>query len=168
MFVNFGSDFSFLASLTYFYHKQDWTSYPYAFGICLASLFFTFVTQLVAFRLGTARLNKLGLGSETDIQVKGSDGSVSPTTSDTKELNGKDIEKAAASIDGNSTLYGDSSESNPPGAQLLAVAILEFGIVFHSIIIGLTLSLASQDQFNVLFIVSPSRKFFSRCVILRD
>ena len=34
------------------------------FGICLASLFATFVFQLVTFRLGTERLAKLGLKDE--------------------------------------------------------------------------------------------------------
>lgn len=41
-----------------------WGEYPYAFGICLAALFGVFVLQLVLFRLGTERLNKLGLAQD--------------------------------------------------------------------------------------------------------
>jgi hypothetical protein len=31
------------------------------------------------------------------------------------------------------TEYADSSEKSPPGAQILGVVILEFGILFHSV-----------------------------------
>ncbi len=36
------------------------------------------------------------------------------------------------------------------GAQLTAIAILEFGVIFHSVIIGLTLGSAG-DEFPVLY-----------------
>ena len=36
-------------------------------------------------------------------------------------------------------------------AQILGIAILEFGIVFHSVLIGMTL--AVDEQFKILFIV---------------
>lgn len=41
-------------------------------------------------------------------------------------------------------------------AQILGVAILEFGVIFHSVVIGLTLAVAGEE-FNTLFVVvSPS------------
>lgn len=77
--------------------------------------------------------------------------------------------------------FKDSDESIPPSAQILGVAILEFGIVFHSVssdvdsqtsrpvltwaassvidlihmqvIIGLTIAISRNNQFNTLFIV---------------
>ncbi|RXK39068.1 solute carrier family 39 (zinc transporter), member 1/2/3 [Tremella mesenterica] len=43
-------------------------------------------------------------------------------------------------------------------AQLIAVAVLEFGVILHSIIIGLTL--AVNDQFTILFIVIIFHQMF--------
>lgn len=38
-------------------------------------------------------------------------------------------------------------------AQLTAIFILEFGVIFHSIFIGLTLAVAAWDDFKILYIV---------------
>jgi solute carrier family 39 (zinc transporter), member 1/2/3 len=38
-------------------------------------------------------------------------------------------------------------------AQIVGVAILEFGIVLHSVLIGLTLAVADAEEFKVLFVV---------------
>ena len=48
--------------------------------------------------------------------------------------------------------FADASEDNPAAAQLLGVMILEFGVIFHSLIIGLTLAVTGSDSFNILFI----------------
>ena len=37
---------------------------PYAFGICLLSIYLIFIVELVAFRWGTARLERLGLAHD--------------------------------------------------------------------------------------------------------
>ena len=37
--------------------------------------------------------------------------------------------------------------------EILGVAILEFGVIFHSVIIGITLGTAGKDEFTTLFIV---------------
>jgi hypothetical protein len=42
-------------------------------------------------------------------------------------------EDATVVGDGQVEAWKDSSEANPPGAQILGVAVLEFGIVFHSV-----------------------------------
>lgn len=76
--------------------SDAWADYPYAvraarplpafahadlfddaqFGLCLLSLFLTFVTQIVAFRLGTARLAKLGNSAPPHVHVMGHPGHV--------------------------------------------------------------------------------------------
>ncbi|RKF58541.1 Zinc-regulated transporter 2 [Golovinomyces cichoracearum] len=38
-------------------------------------------------------------------------------------------------------------------AQLTAMLILEFGVIFHSIFIGLTLAVTADNEFNILYIV---------------
>ncbi|KAI1435148.1 ZIP zinc/iron transport family [Xylaria sp. CBS 124048] len=46
----------------------------------------------------------------------------------------------------------DEAKAEEIAAQLTAIFILEFGVVFHSIFIGLTLAVAG-DEFNVLYVV---------------
>lgn len=45
-------------------------------------------------------------------------------------LDDKGVDSSASSVD---EKYTDSSEENPAAAQILGVAILEFGVVFHSV-----------------------------------
>lgn len=86
-------------------------------------------------------------------------------------VKGKEIQGAALDHAAPSQIPGhDGDLSYPPGgehhldhqkshneaqefaAQMTAVFILEFGVIFHSIFIGLTLAVAG-DEFNVLYIV---------------
>jgi len=137
--------------------SNAWGDYPYAFGISLTSLYFVFVIQIVAFRLGSARLAKIGMG-ERHMHVAGHGGHVAEQ--DAPATNGSpatsiDKEKALLN-DSSSTLdvgYMDASEQNPLIAQIMGVATLEFGVCFHSVIIGLTLAVTEDSEFNVLFIV---------------
>lgn len=126
------------------------------------SLFFTFVLQLVAFRIGTARLAKLGIidstntgNKSTPITPKNNDDEITAATPSTEQEK-SDIDQAergSVTTSSDSTLFNDSEEANPAAAQILSVAILEFGVVFHSIIIGLTLAVSGPSQFVILFIV---------------
>ncbi|PHH86585.1 hypothetical protein CDD83_10017 [Cordyceps sp. RAO-2017] len=54
---------------------------------------------------------------------------------------------------------GDGYGKNLAG-QLTAIFILEFGVVFHSIFIGLTLGTTAQDQFVVLLVVLVFHQMF--------
>lgn len=49
--------------------------------------------------------------------------------------------------------FADASEDYPAAAQIIGVALLEFVVIFHSLIIGLTLAVTGSDEFNTLFIV---------------
>lgn len=75
-------------------------------------------------------------------------------TSDIRESE-KQEKQDDSSISGESTppAYKDTSEDNPAAAQLMGVAMLEAGVIFHSLIIGLTLAVTGRDEFNVLLIV---------------
>lgn len=46
-------------------------------------------------------------------------------------------------------------------AQLTSVFILEFGVIFHSIFVGLTLAVQG-DGFNILYVVSYSERSYAR------
>ncbi|TBU46783.1 ZIP-like iron-zinc transporter [Dichomitus squalens] len=157
-----------------------WQDYPYPLGICLVSIFGIFITELVAFRWGTSRLARLGIvhdahghglashaahGPETDHeqqhvaeilrdeekQHRDTDSSMHgsgghrphfPEAHSDKEL---ESGRRAQHQDTPNTL-GDSAT-----AQIIGIAILEFGVLLHSVLIGLTL--AVDQQFTVLFVV---------------
>lgn len=97
----------------------------------MLSLFSLFVVELVAFRWGTARLARLGIPQECD------------TTSGHHHVHPEkgDVETASDSPAG-----PDSAT-----AQIISIAILEFGVVLHSVLIGLTL--AVDENFIILFVV---------------
>ncbi|GAA5949382.1 hypothetical protein JCM3765_003391 [Sporobolomyces pararoseus] len=145
--------------------NNAWGEYPYAFGICLTSLYFVFVIQLVAFRLGSARLAKIGMG-ERHIHVSGHGGHVAtqdaPATNSSSPAGSLDKEQALLNDSSSSldTGYMDASEQNPLIAQVMGVSTLEFGVCFHSVIIGLTLAVTEDSEFNVLFIVLIFHQMF--------
>lgn len=134
--------------------SDKWADYPFAFGICLASLFFVFVLQLVMFRFGTEKLEKLGFkdkphghpGIHGHVSGTGTDGhahahgafvdATNPAegAADAHAHTGSDMHKAESgslSSADNSVAYRDASEESPALAQLLGVATLEFGVIFH-------------------------------------
>ncbi|BGP42674.1 hypothetical protein JCM10449v2_006686 [Rhodotorula kratochvilovae] len=144
---------------------DGWGEYPYAFALCLASLFFTFVTQIVFFRLGTARLAKLGnapaphihiVGHPGHVDAQGFAGAEDPAATQGSATSA--MEKGALSPSSDGTMsagasFSDAMEENPLVAQLMGVFTLEFGVVLHSVIIGLTLATTGDDEVTTLFIV---------------
>lgn len=118
-----------------------------AFGICLTSLYFTFVMEMVAFRVGTARLKKLGIGVPEESMGMGSQpgshgshpgahaGHIGGPADMSAAENAKG-EKDPVIIEEHDVAYQDSSTDSPAVAQILGVAILECGVILHSLIIG--------------------------------
>ena len=125
------------------------------FGICLTSIFITFVVELVAFRLGSAHLHKLGISMDAHVHPDGHAHGHAGDTADalthhstpSPSEHEKDTESSIDSVQA----YKDSSEELPAGAQILGVAMLEFGVIFHSITIGLTLALTEPTEVRLFF-----------------
>ncbi|KAL6306140.1 Zinc/iron permease [Sparassis latifolia] len=150
-----------------------WQDYPYALGICLISIFSIFIVELVAFRWGTAKLAKIGLshdahghdiGQHASHAAHGPEMGVPSTSSVTgsvtmfadggSEKDGQ-ISRAEDIESGSSHL---ESVSDSPLAQIIGIGILEFGVLLHSILIGLTL--AVDPNFKVLFVVLVFHQMF--------
>lgn len=139
-----------------------WGEYPYALAICLCSIFMIFIVELVAFRWGTSVLAKLGIGHDAHGHgIPGGthaahgpeiapSGPHAPAYPDADSL--KDIESLSEKHDPSGN-FSDSAI-----AQILGVAILEFGVLLHSILIGLTL--AVDPDFKVLFVVIIFHQMF--------
>ncbi|KAF5355333.1 hypothetical protein D9758_006057 [Tetrapyrgos nigripes] len=124
-----------------------WGDYPYALALCLLSIFSIFIVELIAFRWGTAKLAKIGAHHDAhghDVGSHAAHGPESNVMVDDASLE-KDVEKSGS---GNTHKHHLADSAL---AQIVGVAILEFGVALHSVLIGLTL--AVDEEFKVLFVV---------------
>lgn len=144
-----------------------WGVYPYAYGICLVVLFIIFFIELVAFRYVDKKLESAGGHShshfgdtsayvrnttDTDEEVKLSLGA------DGENPYPKQFSQADEQIDANTSDDDVDGEGNFY-AQLTAVFVLEFGIIFHSVFVGLSLATA-DDEFKTLYPVIVFHQLF--------
>ncbi|RPB16463.1 ZIP zinc/iron transport family, partial [Morchella conica CCBAS932] len=117
------------------------TEYPWAQGIALISVFSLFFVELLALRLG--KFSAAGHDHEHGLAGP-------PATKETSS----DAENRIAEADPESLNTSEEKEMRGKeyAAQLLSIFILEFGVIFHSIFIGLTLAV-SGEEFITLYIV---------------
>ncbi|KAJ3730043.1 ZIP-like iron-zinc transporter [Lentinula guzmanii] len=148
--------------------SEAWSEYPYALALCLLSIFSIFIVELVAFRWGTAKLASIGVAYDAHGHEAGAHAAHGPESS-TQNIaeSGKDAqdltrimeEARAASHSSHSVnesevlknTRGNVAVLDSPMTQILGVAILEFGVVLHSVLVGLTL--AVDPDFKILFVV---------------
>ena len=150
------------------------TSYSWAEGIILMTIFVLFFIELMVMRYGNfehdheqqhdhehretsnAELDTL---NEDEISTVGGKPQ-SPDVDPTAAMRTRSRSTHAPGEDhlGHAREHSDIEEIDNPfsledyGAQMTAIFILEFGIIFHSVFIGLTLAVAGKE-FNTLFIV---------------
>ncbi|EJD43694.1 zinc-regulated transporter 2 [Auricularia subglabra TFB-10046 SS5] len=144
-----------------------WQEYTWAPALAMFSVFCLFFVELFAFRIGTRRLQRANaaaydphghnVGDHGTLNAHGPELAVAPP-----EL------KPKAEVKGASTSDTDLEHAAPaPGlhnmthnalAQIIGVAILEFGVVFHSVLVGLTL--AVDKEFRALFVVITLHQTF--------
>ncbi|KAF5336162.1 hypothetical protein D9611_006357 [Ephemerocybe angulata] len=131
--------------------SDGWKEYPYALALCMLSIFSIFVIELVAFRWGTTKLAKLGKSHDSHGHGLGAHASHGPEglPSKTEKTVDSDVESAQDTHESHS--HGPRSWSTDTTTQIIGVGILEFGVILHSILIGLTL--AVDEDFKILFIV---------------
>ncbi|KAI0887553.1 ZIP zinc/iron transport family [Annulohypoxylon maeteangense] len=150
------------------------TSYDWAAGICLMTVFVMFTVELLASRFdffghshGDHGDDAKAIDPSVDALRNGAQGT--PMTD--RDVEAGSAIKESASVAGTNGLPTDLSY--PPGgedhlghqrehhgndnhaafaAQMTSIFILEFGVVFHSVFIGLTLAVAGEE-FTVLYIV---------------
>ncbi|KAG8744627.1 high-affinity Zn(2+) transporter zrt1 [Ceratobasidium sp. 414] len=135
--------------------KGIWTKYSWAPALAMISVFLVFFVELAAFRWGTAKLDALGAKAYDthghEHEGAGRHNAHGPETSDlpltkTPATQEKVLVESDSELGRSGMVLTDSAL-----AQILGVAILEFGVVFHSILIGMTL--AVDEDFTVLFVV---------------
>lgn len=142
------------------------TGYSWVEGIALMTIFVLFFTELMAMRYATFGHNhgddeRSGPPSHEhslDIRRHSSpsrnnhtpgEDHLSHTRTHIDHEDGKD--DADVHIQGAGS-GGPSHEREDYSAQMTAICILEFGVIFHSIFVGLTLAVAGAE-FNTLYVV---------------
>ncbi|GAA5836595.1 hypothetical protein JCM9279_000438 [Rhodotorula babjevae] len=170
--------------------SDGWAEYPYAFAFCLVSLYATLVSQMVFLRMGTERVGRVmgrkggDEGEVTHVHLEqGQAQALLPELKDNPSASsnadaivGVDPEKAhgpsspaAAPLDSTTSTTTtttaapstpDPLEANPVVAQLMSAITLEFGVVLHSLIIGITLSGTSDEGLGTLVIVIVFHQMF--------
>jgi len=132
------------------------TDYDWVSGIVLMTVFVLFIVELFVMRYSNVQVD--GDEDEHDGRVvdgsKGSDVELDPKNGEgTRSMAQPDGDHFSHARRHNSiSEAGNSQAYERYKSQLTAVFILEFGIIFHSVFIGLTLAV-SGDEFVTLFIV---------------
>jgi zinc transporter 1/2/3 len=152
-------------------------AYPWPEGIALMTLFLMFFLELM-----TMRYAKFGDGHTHDSSA--TNGALPSTIAESASIEEHKMQDAEATVGYNPNMRGEDHLGHsrehtaadrgeykdndlgtrqiiPEGysAQLTALFILEFGVIFHSIFIGLTLAVAGEE-FITLYIVLVFHQMF--------
>ncbi|PVG03834.1 ZIP-like iron-zinc transporter [Serendipita vermifera] len=167
--------------------SEAWHNYPWPAAISMTSVFFIFFIELLAFRWGTARLKRLnggGMRYDPHGHAHGPEGlhaahgpepeqqqeqhvvgdvKVRPSTSAHGHAPLKQtVSASTGDLEANQHHHHHSHTGNilddHPLAQILSVLILEFGIIFHSFITGITLAV-SADVIALLIVLTFHQLF---------
>ncbi|KAK2463625.1 hypothetical protein APHAL10511_004376 [Amanita phalloides] len=120
-----------------------WQVYPYALALCLLSTFVIFIVELIAFRVGTAKLQKLGIKPAVHGHAHGQ--AHAPACA--PRVDDGELKEDVSQHESESEITYDEDTV----AQVIGIAILEFGVILHSVLVGLTL--AVDPSFITLFVV---------------
>ncbi|KAF7373805.1 Zinc-regulated transporter 1 [Mycena sanguinolenta] len=139
--------------------SPGWRNYPYALGFCLSSILGIFVIEVVSMSYGSRRRSKSG--SHPDTMMWGRlvliHSICIQDCTNSRVLDMCLTESGAAEVE---RIGEDSSQTASEHAvtAVISAAILEFGAVLHSVLIGLTL--AVSPKFKVLFAVLVTHQMF--------
>ncbi|KAK0529867.1 hypothetical protein OC834_000295 [Tilletia horrida] len=161
--------------------SESFTSYDFAFAFAMISMFFTFLVELIAFRIGSAKAQALAYDPHTGGHhhanehngpvvrtISGhehpapegkvqqpSEPAIEESASSQNEAGA--LEKSSAKLEEGDVVPYDATAA-AKAQEILGVAILEFGVIFHSVIIGITLG--TTGEFTTLFIVIIFHQMF--------
>jgi zinc transporter 1/2/3 len=164
------------------------SDYPWNEGICLMSIFALFIAELLMVRFVKRKTDKshqaLANGIEEACADDHSRAQEHTAVPDAPYQDDPDLPPIDAGTESPSTRHDESDDATIPSSkatlvnaeeghqlhgqsyasQITAVMILEFGVIFHSIFIGLTLAVAGAE-FVTLFIVLTLHQTFEGLAI---
>ncbi|KAK0239072.1 ZIP-like iron-zinc transporter [Armillaria nabsnona] len=125
---------------------------PYALALCMLSIFSIFIVELIAFRWGTKKLAEIGMRHDAHGHEAGGHAAHGPEGNLAYQTEGN-VDESKLKISDSKLDVEDQQHRVLDSAmtQIIGVAILEFGVTLHSVLIGLTL--AVDPDFKVLFVV---------------
>ncbi|KAG8626407.1 hypothetical protein KVT40_005352 [Elsinoe batatas] len=121
-------------------------------AIVMAGIFLSFLVEYVGSRIIIRALSKDNVGGET--------GSSRDSAADSSEENSKSTAEATLAHMGHGMNDHAGTFFAHPQQQKLSVLVVEAGIVFHSVLIGLTLILAGDSVFGSLVVVIIFHQMF--------
>lgn len=119
-----------------------------ATSIAMAGAFLAFLVDYASHRLGHWRRQKTEIAGE-----EGTDNNVDEAQTAVEETRPKPAPTAISSHTADKTMATNSSDA-------ISVLVLEAGIIFHSLLIGITLVVAGDSAFITLFIVIIFHQMF--------
>lgn len=161
-----------------------WQLYPWAFGICLITLFAMFLMELLSFHFVERKLEQDNPNSghshshfgdevlytkkdESDneeaaegVCPHGSEDPGEENCSDNKIRYPKHFLHAEEHQDPETVGTPADMDFESYATQFISIFILEFGIIFHSVFVGISLSIAGSDEFPTLYVVIVFHQLF--------
>lgn len=140
------------------------TEYPWAQGIALMSVFTLFFVELLAMRYATFAnfAPKAGMGPAGFSASSTSVGKAPPAANPGSQPGqSHEMEPHLSHVVDHADPESsrDQSNSESYAAQVTSLFILEFGVIFHSVFIGLTLAVAGSE-FKTLYVVLVFHQMF--------
>ncbi|WPK26023.1 hypothetical protein PUMCH_003368 [Australozyma saopauloensis] len=151
--------------------SHAWHEYPYAYAICMVTLFALFFFELMAFRVvdkkvGNASHSHSHFGEESTFVKKDNEDSAdedsTPADADRPASQPYPSHFSHAAQHQDPEAIGthlEEADKEQYYGQLLNVFVLEFGVIFHSVFIGLTLAVCG-DEFKTLYPVIVFHQLF--------
>lgn len=145
--------------------------YPWAFGICLMSLFALFFVEIIThyFAAKAAGNDSSNYSDEKSVKDEEADSQLAYSAVNKVDQQQENVNSVpGADHYGHDEVHQDPAQAQNLVSQkdkekylnqIVAVFILEFGVVFHSVFVGLSLAV-SGDEFNTLFIVLVFHQMF--------
>ncbi|TDL23968.1 ZIP-like iron-zinc transporter [Rickenella mellea] len=135
-----------------------WNVYPWPLALCMLAIFGIFFVELFAFRWGSAKLAKLGIQHDPHGHGLAGHAAHGPEVLDHQHHSPQNPDSESDIEKNNKTPEFTNALDDSAVAQIIGIFILEFGIILHSVLIGLTL--AVDPNFKVLFVVLVFHQMF--------
>lgn len=128
-----------------------WEEYPWSDGICLIGVFIMFFFDMVAHQKAHQRFKRLA-AEQAEADEAAATGYEHATLLTLRHSEQPGKADNVEEVTDNVSERVDAETAESIYQQILNCLVLEFGIVFHSVFVGLSLAIAGNEEFISLFI----------------
>lgn len=139
-----------------------WAEYSWCPAIVFVSTMFTFLLDFAAERYVQKKYGISAHSAGTSSFTEGNSQDHAAQSDDSQSSQKNQSSSAAGGLEQGKSFESDEETDSAESERLLHIGfqqdiagffILEFGVIFHSVIIGLTLATAAWDDFKILYVV---------------